>query len=77
MEKLELKKLLKRIKSNDCEVPYGLNPYELSLVMIDNIGDTDSELRDELILSKLSKWIIEGTLSTNEVNRLLMISKKR
>ena len=73
MEKQALKKLLKSIKSNNYEVPHGLNPYELSLVMIDNIGDTDSELRDELILSNLSKWIIEGILTTNEIYQLLMI----
>ena len=73
MEKQALKKLLKSIKSNDYELPHGLTPYELSLVMIDNIGDTDSELRDELILSNLSKWIIEGVLSTSEVHKLLMI----
>jgi hypothetical protein len=73
MEKRALKKLLKSIKNNDYEVPHGLNPYELSLVMIDNIGDTDSELRDELILSNLSKWIIEGILSTTEVYKLLVL----
>jgi hypothetical protein len=70
MEKQALKDLLKSIDSNDYQVPAGLTPYELSSAMLDNIGDTDSELRDELILSILSKWIIDGILSTNEVYQL-------
>lgn len=70
MEKQALKDLLISIDRNDYKVPAGLTPYELSSVMLDNIGDTDSELRDELILSILSKWIIDGTLSTNEAYQL-------
>ena len=46
MEKQELKELLKSIKENDYKVPQGVNPYELSLLMMDYIGDIDSELRD-------------------------------
>lgn len=74
MKKQELKELLKSIKENDYKVPQGINPYQLSLVMMDNIGDIDSELRDELILSNLFRWINEGALSTNEVYELLVIA---
>jgi hypothetical protein len=40
--------------------------------MMDNIGDCDSELRDDLILSILSNWIIDGVLPANEVHELLV-----
>jgi hypothetical protein len=73
MEKNVFKELLIGIKNNDYKVPQGINPYDLTLAMLDYIGDTDSELRDELVLSNLSIWIIEGTLSTSEVYKLLMI----
>lgn len=72
MEKNEFKLLLKSIKENGCTLPDGVNPLQLSLEMMDNIGDIDSELRDELILSILSKWINKGILSTEEVHQLLM-----
>ncbi|WP_138206061.1 hypothetical protein [Haloimpatiens lingqiaonensis] len=65
MEKQALKELLKSIKNNDYAVPEGVNPYELSLVMMENIGDIDSELRDDLILYNLFKWINEGILSVS------------
>ncbi|MCY6370694.1 hypothetical protein [Clostridium ganghwense] len=39
MEKQALKELLKSIKENDYTVPEGVNPYQLSLTMMDNIGD--------------------------------------
>ncbi|WP_051932020.1 DUF2785 domain-containing protein [Clostridium sp. KNHs214] len=74
MEKQALKELLKSIKNNDYAVPEGVNPYELSLVMMENIGDIDSELRDDLILYNLFKWINEGILSAKEVYELLMIA---
>lgn len=62
MEKQALKELLKCIKNNDYEVPNGVNPYKLSLIMMDNIGDIDSELSDDLIHSNLDRWINEGIL---------------
>jgi len=74
LEKQALKELLKSIKENDYTAAPGVHPYQLSLVMMDNIGNIDSELRDELILSNLLKWINEGILSTNEVYELLIIA---
>ena len=74
MEKEALKKILKNIKDNDYAVPYGINQYDLSIEMMDNIGDIDSELRDDLILCILSKWIIDGVLPTSVVYELLMIA---
>lgn len=74
LKKQELKELLKSIKNNDYKVPNGINQYKLSLEMMDNIGDIDSELRDELILSNLDRWINDGIISTDEVYELLMIA---
>lgn len=74
MEKQELKELLKNIKENDYKVPQCINPYQLSLVMMDNIGDIDSELRDDLILSNLFTWINEEILLSKEVYELLKIA---
>ncbi len=66
--------MLKSIKENDYKVPEGVNPYELSLKMMDNIGDIDSELRDDLILSNLFTWIYKNQLSGKQVNELLWIA---
>ncbi|MEG0894975.1 MAG: DUF2785 domain-containing protein, partial [Oscillospiraceae bacterium] len=74
MEKKTIKKLLKDIKNNNYAVPDGINPYDLSIEMMNYIGNTDSELRDDLILSILSKWIINDTLLINIIYMLLMIA---
>ncbi len=74
MEKQELKQLLKCIKENQYKVPEGVNPYELSLKMMDSIGDIDSELRDDLILSNLFTWIDGNQLSNEQVCKLLWIA---
>lgn len=72
MEKQVFKELLKNIKHNNYAVPSDINQKDLSFEMMDNIGDIDSELRDDLILSILSKWIIDGILPTSVVYELLM-----
>jgi hypothetical protein len=74
LEKQALKELLKSIKENNYTVPQDVHPYQLSLVMMDNIGDIDSELRDELILFTLLRWINEGVLTASEGYELLMIA---
>ena len=70
----ELKNLLLAIKGGNYLVPEGRNPYELSIEMMNYIGDTDPELRDDLILSNLSNWIVDGVLSKEEVKHLLFIA---
>jgi hypothetical protein len=74
LEKQALKDVLKGIKENGYNTLHGVHPYQLSLVMMDNIGDIDCELRDELILSILARWIDRGVLSASEAYELLMIS---
>lgn len=70
----ELKNLLITIRDNNYSVPEGRNPYELSIEMMNNLGDLDPELRDDLILSNLSNWIVEGVLPKEELKRLLFIA---
>lgn len=74
MQKSELKDLLKEIKNDEYKIPEGIEPYKLSLIMLNNIGDTDSELRDDLILYNLFKWINSPVLSNEEVYKLFRIA---
>lgn len=74
MDKHVLKELLKSIEKNEYAVPAGVDPFQLSLVMMGYIGDVDSELRDELILNTLYQWINAGVLTKMEVHDLLMIA---
>jgi len=74
MEKASLKEMLIGIKDNEFRVPQDVEPYQLSLVMMDYIGDIDGELRDDLILSILFNWVNSGVLSENEACALLNIA---
>ncbi|MBP1756457.1 MAG: hypothetical protein H6Q59_2855 [Firmicutes bacterium] len=74
MGKEKLKEILLAIREDNYSVPQGLMPFELSMEMMDYIGDTDDELRDDLILSNLSKWIIDGILSNDEIKKLLNVA---
>lgn len=74
MERLKLKELLLTIRDDNYSVPQGVEPYELAMEMMEYIGDPDPELRDDLILSNLSQWIIDKTLSTKEVKCLLAVA---
>ena len=62
MMKIEekLKQELTKIKESNWMIPDEIEPYELSIKMMDNIGSLDSTLRDNLILSMFYR-IIEGT----------------
>ncbi|TCP19157.1 uncharacterized protein DUF2785 [Scopulibacillus darangshiensis] len=48
--------------------------FELAKEMMANIGSTDPVLRDELIYSMLSKWIVNRLFSAEHLKELLMIS---
>ncbi|MTI66864.1 MAG: DUF2785 domain-containing protein [Firmicutes bacterium] len=73
MNKKELKSKLIEIKENDYKVIKGDNPFKLSLVMVDNIGDLDSELRDNLIYTTLATWIINDILTKEQILEILNI----
>ncbi|QVK20991.1 hypothetical protein KHQ82_01245 [Mycoplasmatota bacterium] len=47
MEKVVLIELLKSIEENNYTVPRDVDPHQLSLIMMDYIGDTNDELRDK------------------------------
>ncbi|MDF2531041.1 MAG: hypothetical protein K0Q65_622 [Clostridia bacterium] len=73
MNRLELIEELKSIKNNDFKVPEGGNPFEMALAMTDYLGDTDAELRDDLIYSTLGRWVTHGIFSGEQLKQLLKI----
>jgi hypothetical protein len=48
---------LRKIQENQYMVTDEQNPWDYVLQMLEYIGDTDSEFRDELIYNTLSEWI--------------------
>lgn len=61
-----LKEQLIKIKENDYDLLEGMNLNEISSEMLDNIGHTDPELRDDLIFTTFYFWIIQKKYYTNE-----------
>ena len=74
MEKQTLKTLLSNIKDNEYAVPEGVNSYELSVDMMEYIGDIDGELRDDLICSVLLDWIMTDVLTPEEAYHIFLIA---
>ena len=74
MEKQTLKTLLSDIKDNEYAVPEGVNPYKLSVDMMEYIGDIDGELRDDLICSVLLEWIMTDVLTPEEAYHIFLIA---
>ncbi|MGG7163535.1 DUF2785 domain-containing protein [Clostridium ihumii] len=74
MEKQTLKTLLSNIKDNEYAVPEGVNSYELSVDMMEYIGDIDGELRDDLICSVLLEWIMTDVLTPEEAYHIFLIA---
>ncbi|SFA69621.1 DUF2785 domain-containing protein [Clostridium frigidicarnis] len=70
----KLKIQLKNIWENDWNIPQDVDIYALSLEMMDNIGSTDPELRDMLILELLYNIISCEKISYNEIKELLKLS---
>lgn len=69
-----LKDKLTEIKKNDFSVPDGVDPYEMALDMMREIGSIDPELRDELIYSTFATWTMKGVFTDAQVEELLDIS---
>ena len=67
----ELKEKLKAIKGDEFKVPERVNAFELALVMMEYLGDSDSELRDDLVYSVLSNWVINGVFSKEQLKQIL------
>lgn len=74
MEKKALKTLLRDIKDNKYAVPKDVNPYKLSLELMDYIGDIDGELRNDLLYGVLVNWIIADVLTFEEAHDIFMIA---
>ncbi|OPJ58208.1 DUF2785 domain-containing protein [Clostridium oryzae] len=72
MEKQELKTLLRNIKDSKYAVPDGVNPYKLSLELMDYIGDIDDELRNDLVFDVLVEWIMQDVLTPEEAHDIFM-----
>lgn len=68
-----LKEKLSEIKRNDYEVPSDIEPFNFALVMMDNIGSTDPELRDLLINRVISRWI-RNVFSEDQLIELLNLN---
>ncbi len=73
MEKNELKDLLCLIKDDNSNIPENKKPYDVAVQCLYYIGDTDKELRDDLIYTILSDWISDKKLSDHEIKNLLGI----
>lgn len=74
MSRLELKDRLKGIKSNELKVREGENAYDIALLMMDYLGDIESEFRDDLIYSILGQWIIGDVLTNEQLMQILNIA---
>lgn len=62
------------IEDNEYAVPEGVNPYELSVDMMEYIGDIDGEFRDDLICSILLDWIMTDVLTPEEAHYIFLIA---
>lgn len=69
-----LKTILKEIKENNFMVPESLDVNELVLRMMNNIGDSDPELRDKLIYSTMSRWVMNNEISIENLKKMLKMS---
>ncbi|WP_096270789.1 DUF2785 domain-containing protein [Paucisalibacillus globulus] len=69
----ELKTILKMFKDTNFQHPGNVDIYTLTNAMLEQIGNTDSELRDSLIYPSLSNLIINGYYPRPELNRILNI----
>lgn len=70
----ELKRLLIEIKTNNCCIPEEIDTYELSLDMLNYLGDTDSELRDKLIYTIFWNIYKRRDLTVDQMKNILNIA---
>lgn len=70
----QLKIQLLEISKNDWNIPKDIDTWKFALELMSNIGSTDSELRDNLILELLWKLITEKSLAKEQIKELLGIA---
>lgn len=73
-EKEQLKNQLIEIRDNDWLIPEDIDKNSFALKLMDNIGSTDGEFRDELILSFLWGMITEDMLSREALRELMRVA---
>ncbi|MFB5268847.1 DUF2785 domain-containing protein [Paenibacillus enshidis] len=66
-----LKETLINIKEQGGKRPDNKELYGLSMHMMNHIGSTDTVLRDELIYSLLSEWVLADLFSPDQLKELL------
>lgn len=69
-----LKEKLVKIISEDYLLGNKENYYPLGLEMLENIGSTEAELRDDLIYDIFSHWILDNRFTFEQLRTLLNIS---
>ncbi|MGF7058401.1 DUF2785 domain-containing protein [Brassicibacter mesophilus] len=70
----QLKNRLLEIRKNEWAIPKGIDVWQFALEMMDNIGSTDPELRDELVLELVCRMIIKKVLPKEQIREILDIS---
>ncbi len=69
-----LKEKLSEIKNNNYVVPNDISPFDFALIMMENIGSPDPELRDLLIHRVISNWIMNNVFTNEQLIELLNIN---
>ena len=67
----ELKEKLKAIKASEFKVPERVDAFEITLAMMEYLGDSESELRDDLVYSVLIRWITSGVFNKEQLKQIL------
>jgi len=65
---------LESIRKNDDMIQKNESHYEIAKQMLYHIGSVNPYLRDDLIYSTFSKWIVNDVFSTEELREFLQIS---
>ncbi|MBU5482695.1 DUF2785 domain-containing protein [Clostridium sp. MSJ-11] len=74
MNKKHLVEKLRKIKDEGYKLDKEDNAFQLALEMLNYVGDNDSELRDELIYSIMSNWVVNDIFNAEELYKILTIS---
>ena len=67
----KLKEILIQVKSNGYNLPDGIEIESVIDDMLRFIGDTDAELRDELIYSTFCEWADNGIIKASLMHKIL------
>jgi hypothetical protein len=71
MERELLKSQLIEIREKDYQLSEDIKAFELVMDMMDYIGDTDGEFRDDIIYSSFVKFTLNDKLTNDELYKIL------